>query len=62
MSRVMLILTSGTGKVGRAIVSLLAGGEARFRDESAADHEHAAERLDGVAGSEFIDDRLRLRE
>jgi hypothetical protein len=28
----------------------------------AADRDHDAERLDAVAGSEFLDDRIRLRE
>lgn len=28
----------------------------------AADRDHDAERLDAVAGSEFVDDRIRLRE
>ena len=28
----------------------------------AADRDHHAERLDAVAGSEFVDDRIRLRE
>ena len=28
----------------------------------AADRDQPAERVDGVAGSEFVDDRIRLRE
>jgi hypothetical protein len=51
------------------IVQLLAGGrEDRTVEESPtpgadeADRDHSAETLDATAGSEFVDDRIRLRE
>jgi hypothetical protein len=48
-----------------AILRLLAAGSEERRMEETpgrAAEEPAAERVDAVAGSEFVDDRIRLRE
>jgi hypothetical protein len=68
MSR--FLVASGPGFFGSlGILQLLAGrGEDRTVEESQtrgadeADRDHSAETLDATAGSEFVDDRIRLRE
>ena len=69
------IVTGGRGLFGgRAIHRLLAAGAApRSMEESPGhaaeepatpnrDVPHDGESVDGIAGSEFVDDRIRLRE
>jgi nucleoside-diphosphate-sugar epimerase len=57
MSRVLV--TAGSSLVGSRVIRRLlgAGGEVRTIVEN-----HEAGRFDAVAGSEFVDDRIRLRE
>ena len=69
------LMTAGRGLFGGgAILRLLAAGAApRSMEESPGhaaeepatpdgDVPHDAESVDGIAGSEFVDDRIRLRE
>ena len=66
MSR--LLVTSGPGFFRSPILRLLGVGNDGPRQPSrpspfiAADRDHDAENVDAVAGSEFVDDQIRLQE
>ena len=72
-SRVMLRLLAAGREVRTAVVSLTRAAESRAIRSGdvqpgarasfvAADRDHDAAQLDAVAGSEFVDDRIRLPE
>ena len=73
-SRVMLRLLAAGREVRTAVVSLTRAAESRAIPDTgnvqpgarvsfvAADRDHDAAQLDAVAGSEFVDDRIRLPE
>ena len=72
-SRVMLRLLAAGREVRTVVVSLTRAAESRaIRSQDvkpvarvsfvATDRDHDAAQLDAVAGSEFVDDRIRLPE